>query len=67
MTITCFQIYKRSSPILRRRGSLRTVLKFFKLHKTERNAKGKLAFLSYFCYRCPVSMSYSLGRCLSSM
>ena len=28
MTKTCFQIYKRSSPILRRSGSLRTVPKF---------------------------------------
>ncbi len=28
MTKTCFQIYKKSSPILRRSGSLRTVPKF---------------------------------------
>ncbi len=28
MTKTCFHIYKRSSPILRRSGSLRTVPKF---------------------------------------
>ena len=28
MTKTCFQIYKQSSPILRRSGSLRSVPKF---------------------------------------